>query len=130
MYFPYEKGKSEHHHWILHIRISLSTKLQVKLTILIFWTKCAQKGYFWSKTQNRTFACVHPWLLLIMLNFSARGLTETTVILMSLLLLVTETIVNVEIWTLTDELHISYFSCNFQYHIWFNRDALKTQPNI
>ena len=36
--------RSEHPHWILHIRISLSTKFQPKLTILIFWTKFAQKG--------------------------------------------------------------------------------------
>ena len=31
--------KSEHDHWILHVRISLGTKFQLKLTILIFWTK-------------------------------------------------------------------------------------------
>ena len=29
---------------ILRIRISLRTKFQLKLTILIFWTKFAQKG--------------------------------------------------------------------------------------
>ena len=40
----------EHHHWILHFRISLDTKFQLKLPILIFWTKFAQKGFFWSKT--------------------------------------------------------------------------------
>ena len=46
------KQKSEHHHWILHIWISLSTKFQVKLTVLIFWTKFALKSYFWSKTEK------------------------------------------------------------------------------
>ena len=30
--FPVKNGKSEHHHWILHIRISLDTKFQRKLT--------------------------------------------------------------------------------------------------
>ena len=38
-----KNGKSEHHHCILHIGISLGTKFQLKLTNLIFWTKFAQK---------------------------------------------------------------------------------------
>ena len=42
----------ENHHGILHIRISLGTKLQLKLTILLFWGKFAQKGHFWSKTEK------------------------------------------------------------------------------
>ena len=36
----------------LHIQISLGTKFQLKLEILIFWTKFVQKGYFRSKTEN------------------------------------------------------------------------------
>ena len=39
-------------HWILHIRISRTTKFQLKLTIFIFWTKFAQKGYFRSETEK------------------------------------------------------------------------------
>ena len=39
-------------HWISHTRISLSTKLQPKLTILIFWTKFVQKRYFRLKTDK------------------------------------------------------------------------------
>ena len=35
--------KSEHHHLILHIRIGLGTKFQLKLTILFFWTKFTKK---------------------------------------------------------------------------------------
>ena len=50
--FSIENGKSEHHHCILHIRISLGTKFQVKLTILIFWTKFEQKEYIQSKTEK------------------------------------------------------------------------------
>ena len=46
------KSRIEHHHWILYIQISLSTKFQFKLTILIFWTKLVQKRYFWLKTQK------------------------------------------------------------------------------
>ena len=45
-------GKSEHHHRILYIRIYLSTKFQLELTILIFRTKFPQKGCFPSKTEN------------------------------------------------------------------------------
>ena len=52
MYFL-PKTQNEHHYWILHIRISLSTNFQLKLTIAIFWTKFAKKGsYFQSKTDK------------------------------------------------------------------------------
>ena len=50
--FPGINRKSEHHHWILLIQISLDTKFQLKLTVLIFLTKFAQKGYFPSKTEK------------------------------------------------------------------------------
>ena len=75
--FPVENRKIEHHLWILHIqislvaefhfkqfcknsvlhsvlhtRISLGTKFKLKLTILIFRTKFAKKGYFWSKRKK------------------------------------------------------------------------------
>ena len=45
--------KNEHHYWILHIRISVSTNFQLNLTIAIFWTKFAEKGsYFQSKADK------------------------------------------------------------------------------
>ena len=44
--------ESEHDYWILHIRIGLGTKFYLKLIILIFWTKFAQKGHFRSKTET------------------------------------------------------------------------------
>ena len=47
-----ENGKSENHHWILHIQISIGTKFQLKLIILIFWTQFTPKEYFWSKTEK------------------------------------------------------------------------------
>ena len=47
-----KEGKIEHRHWILHIRISLDTKLKLKLQVLIFYTKNVQRGYFQSKTEN------------------------------------------------------------------------------
>ena len=50
--FLVKNWKSEHHHWIPHIQISLGTKFQLKLTILIFLTRFTQKGFFWSKTEK------------------------------------------------------------------------------
>ena len=52
--FPIKNRKSEHHDWILHIRIIVRTKFQLKLIILIFRTKFALKGYFHSKTKKWT----------------------------------------------------------------------------
>ena len=43
--FVVKNRKCEHHHWILHIRISFGTKFQLKLTISIFRTKFAKKGF-------------------------------------------------------------------------------------
>ena len=73
--FLLENRKNEHHHRILHIRISLRTKFQLKLTILIFWAKLAQKGCFRSKSEN-SYLCECPWSLLTILNFLARGPTD------------------------------------------------------
>ena len=63
------KQKSEHHHWILHIRISLDTKFQPKLTILIFWTKFAQKGFSQSENGKSQH---HHWILYIRINLGAK----------------------------------------------------------
>ena len=43
------KTENEHRHWILHIRMNLSTNSQHKLAILIFWTKFPPKWYSQSK---------------------------------------------------------------------------------
>ena len=60
------------------MKIIVGTKFQLKLTILIFKTEFEQKGYFWSETE-KLHLCVCPWLLLTILNFSAREPTDTTV---------------------------------------------------
>ena len=44
--------KSEHRHWILHMRIDLGTKLYLRLTVLVFWAKFAQKRVFLVKNLN------------------------------------------------------------------------------
>ena len=71
------KKKSEHHHWILHIRLLIGAKFQLKLTILTFPTEFAQKVYFRCKTENADF-CVRRWLSLTILNFSALRPTSAT----------------------------------------------------
>ena len=48
----FKNRKSDHHHLIQHIQISLATKFQLKMTILIFLTKFVQKGFFWSKIEK------------------------------------------------------------------------------
>ena len=36
----------------MHIQIIIGIKFQLNLTILIFWTKFTQKGYFWLETEK------------------------------------------------------------------------------
>ena len=48
-----QNRKSEHHHWILHIRNSLGTNFQLKLKILNFGIELTQKGYFQSKKEKK-----------------------------------------------------------------------------
>ena len=64
-YFWSKLEKGQYHHWILHIRIGESTKFQFKLIILIFWSKFAQKGCLWSKTEkiNTTTEFCIPYFL-------------------------------------------------------------------
>ena len=50
--FPVESRKSEYHHGIPHIWISLGTKFQLKLITLSFWTKFTQKRYFQLKPEQ------------------------------------------------------------------------------
>ena len=50
--YPVKNRKTDHHHWILHISINLSTKSQSKPSILIFWIKFVKKGISRSKTEK------------------------------------------------------------------------------
>ena len=50
--FPSKTEKENTTIKLLHIRISLGTKFQLKLTILIFPNKFTQKGCFQSKTEK------------------------------------------------------------------------------
>ena len=64
--FLVKNRKSEHHHWILLIQISLGTKFQLKLTISIFCTTFAQKGIS-SRKQKKSehhHGILHIWISL------------------------------------------------------------------
>ena len=52
--------KSEHHDWILHIQISLDTKFQLKLTILIFGPNLPKNGYLRPKSVESDH---HHWIV-------------------------------------------------------------------
>ena len=56
----------------MRVQINLGTKFQLKLTISIFWTKFATKGYYRSKTEKQHF-CICPWSLVTTLNFPYGG---------------------------------------------------------
>ena len=53
---PVSNKPTKNYHRILHIRIKLCIRFQLKLIILDFWTKFPEKGYFQSKadTMNAT----------------------------------------------------------------------------
>ena len=76
--FPVDNRKSENHHGILHIWISLNTKFQLNLIILSSWTKFTQKRYFQSKTEQAvhglqavaSYVVLFQRLLLKILNIS------------------------------------------------------------
>ena len=50
--FPVKNGKSEHHFWILDNAISLGTKFQFRLTILIFLDEICLKRVFLVKKRK------------------------------------------------------------------------------
>ena len=52
--FMVKNRNIEHHHWIPLIQISLGTKFQLKLTILIFWLDLPEKGFLGLKKKKLT----------------------------------------------------------------------------
>ena len=91
MVFLVETGKNKHHHRILHIRISLDTEFQLKLTILIFGPNLLSKGI---SVQKRKIAVLRaPMVVAYYIKLSWTEADRYNGILMSLLLLVAETII-------------------------------------
>ena len=66
--------KNEHHHWILHIRISLGNKFYFEKTILI---KFHPNGYLQSKTKKSDY---HHWIFYIRINLSTKFQRELTIL--------------------------------------------------
>ena len=80
-------GKSEHHHWIRHIRISLDTKFQ--LSFDFFCRPNLLKREF--PVENRKIALVRSSMVVTYyIKLFRKGTNRYNGILMSLLLLVTE----------------------------------------
>ena len=75
--------KNEHHHWIVHIRISLGTTFQLKLAIESFWTKFTQKGCFPSKTVKTTIETSkdHNWILDILIIVATKLELKLTILI-------------------------------------------------
>ena len=46
------KKRKKNHYRVLNTQIILCTEFQLKLTILTFWAKFVQKGYFLPKTEK------------------------------------------------------------------------------
>ena len=89
--FMIKNKKSEHHYWIPHIQISLGTKFQLKLTILIFFYQICPKRAFLVK--NGKIALVRASMVVTYYTKLFRtGADRCIGILMSLLLLVAEKI--------------------------------------
>ena len=61
-----QKRKSDHQHWTINIRISLDTKFQLKLIIVISWTNVAPKKVFPIENEKVTsiteFCIFRIWL--------------------------------------------------------------------
>ena len=73
-----QKRKSEHHHSILHIRISLGTKFQFKLIIFIFWTIFAQNRVFPVQYEKREH---RHWILHIRISLSIKFHLKLTILI-------------------------------------------------
>ena len=71
------KQKKWKYHWILHVPISLETKFQLKLIILNFWIKFAQKEYYRSKTKKSEH---HHWILYIRVSLDTKFQLKLTIL--------------------------------------------------
>ena len=61
----------------MHIWNSWGTKVQLKLSILTFWNKFTQKGYFWSKTEKiNTTTEFYIFEFVAVSNFPVKGIPD------------------------------------------------------
>ena len=89
--FLVQNRKIEHHHWILYTRISLYTKFQLKPTIFNLDQICWKRVF---PVWNRKIALLRGSMVVTYyIKLFCTGADKHNGILMSLLLLVTETII-------------------------------------
>ena len=110
--------KSQHHHWFLHIQISLDTKFQFKLKILICWTKFASKGYLrpknkWTSLLSYKVVVIMLWTFWCLTKFSFHCKWNQTETLYT---------VTIAIYHFTLASHFTcYFNCfTFLVKFWIN----------
>ena len=75
--FLFKSEKCGDPHWILHIRIRLATKFHLKVIILIFWTRFAQRRYFMSKTKKSQH---YHWILHIWISLGVNFHLKLTIL--------------------------------------------------
>ena len=75
--FLFKSEKCGDPHWILHIRIRLATKFHLKVIILIFWTRFAQRRYFMSKTKKGQH---YHWILHIWISLGVNFHLKLTIL--------------------------------------------------
>ena len=88
--FLVQNRQSSYHNWILHIRLRLGSKFQLKMTILIFWQVCPKLVF--QKIALLFVSMVITYFINLIRKVANRH-NNTSV---SILLLVAETIRNAE----------------------------------
>ena len=77
VFLAYNRCK-EHHHWVLHIRINLSSKFFPEQINLNFWTKYAQKRYLGPKAQKSEH---RYWILYIRISPGPKFQNKLTILI-------------------------------------------------
>ena len=76
--FLVENRKRQHHHWVVHVWLSLGSKFQLKLTTLIFWTKFAQTKVF--SVENGKSEHQH-WVLYVQISVVTKFQVKLTILI-------------------------------------------------
>ena len=106
--------KSGQRQWTLHIRISVSTKFQLKLAILIFWTKFAQKCVSGPKQKKWTH---QHWILHIRSSLGTRFQLKLTSLKKKVKMWKTEKMNSAITFCILELVQVRNFSLNWQF--WF-----------
>ena len=75
---PIENKRNEHHYWVLYIGVNLSTKFQLKLGILIFWTKFVPESVFTIRNGKSKY---HHWILHLRISLGTKFQVKLTLLI-------------------------------------------------